>query len=133
MRARTRPRCAPSAAEDRCRRPRAAFTLLELLVALVLLDVGLLALVGTSAAVARSLAGAAAGSRALDLASARIERTLASPCRGPAAGMATPMPGAVEWWTDRPEPNGGRTVSDSVVVTTARGIRIVALHTAGRC
>ena len=117
----------------RSARARRAFTLLELLIALVLLDVGLLALVATSAAVARHLSGARAASRALDIASTRIERTLATPCRGPAGGVETPAPDVVEWWTDAPGPNGTRAISDSVVLTTPRGLRIIALHTAGRC
>ena len=114
-------------------RLRRGFTLLELLVALVLLDVGLIALAVATAAVSRVQAAAAGDSRAQELASATVERIISSPCGGAAAGSGHPAADIGEWWTDEQAPNGVRLASDSLVVTTARGNRAVVIHSAGRC
>lgn len=114
-------------------RARAGFTLLELLVALVLLDFGLLALVAASAAASRFQASARHDARSLELGSARIERILSSPCRGTAAATEMPAPEIGESWTDAPAPNGTRDVSDSLVLSTSRGPRFLVLHASGRC
>jgi prepilin-type N-terminal cleavage/methylation domain-containing protein len=112
---------------------RRGFTLIELLLALVLLDVGIVALVGASAAVARVESGAHADARALETASARIERMLAMPCNGSVAATAHPAPDLVESWTDTPAPNDTREVSDSVVRVSTHGPRVLVLRSAGRC
>jgi Tfp pilus assembly protein FimT len=115
-------------------RRRRGVTLLELLVALVLLDFGLIALVGAAASASRLRGRAHGDGLALDVASGRLEQILAVPCRGAAAGMEAPTRAMTEWWSDEPAPNGTRTVSDSVVVAMARGeSRTVVLHGAGRC
>lgn len=115
------------------KRRRRGFTLVELLVALILLDFGLIALAGASAAVSRVNAGAQSDRRALELTVTRVERTLAQPCAGAAAGIARPAPGVVEWWVDTPAPNGVRYASDSLQMATSRGPHVVVLHAAGRC
>jgi len=115
------------------RRTRSGFTLIELLVALVLLDLGLLALAGASAAASRVGLGARRDARALEVSSARLERLVSSPCGGTATGASRPAPDLAEWWTDTPGPNGTRQVSDSVVQSTSRGPRVLVLHGAGRC
>lgn len=114
-------------------RVRRGFTLIELLVALVLLDLGLMALAVASAAVSRVQAAAAGDTRAQDLASATVERIISSPCGGAVAGAGRPAADIQEWWTDEQAPNGVRLASDSLVVTTAHGIRLVVMHSAGRC
>lgn len=114
-------------------RVRRGFTLLELLVALVLLDLGLIALAGASAAVSRVQVAAAGDTRAQELASATVERIMSSPCGGAPAGSNRPAVDIQEWWTDDRMPNDVRLASDSLVVTTARGNRTVVIHSAGRC
>jgi prepilin-type N-terminal cleavage/methylation domain-containing protein len=115
------------------RRTRSGFTLIELLVALVLLDVGLLALAGASAAASRVVRGARSDAGEVEVSSARLERLLSSPCGAAVAGASRPAPGLAEWWADTPAPNGTRLLSDSIVQSTSRGPRILALHGAGRC
>lgn len=112
---------------------RIGFTLIELLVALVLLDVGILALISASAAAARDESGAQGNARLLEAAASRIERTLATHCGAAASGTARPAPDLLEWWTDAPDANGTREVSDSLVLITGRGKRVLALRSAGRC
>jgi Tfp pilus assembly protein PilE len=112
---------------------RRGFTLAELLLALVLLDLGILALVGASAAVARVESGTRSDARQLATASTRVERTLSTPCGAASAGTAQPARDLVESWTDTPGPNATREVTDSVVLSTSRGSRIVVLRSGGRC
>lgn len=113
---------------------RAGFTLVELLLALVLLDLGLVALVSASAAASRVRARAQANQQALALASARIERMLATPCRGTnAAGIEQPSPNIDERWTETPASNGIRYISDSITITEPRGVARVVLRAADQC
>lgn len=112
---------------------RRGFTLIELLVALLLLDVGLLALVGFAAALYRDGGDTRASSRAWAIASARIERMASLSCDGPSAGTAMLGRGISEWFTDAPTPNDTRLLVDSVRITTSRGIQVATLRTSARC
>lgn len=111
----------------------AGFTLIELLVALLLLDVGLLALVGFAAALYRDGGETRASSRAWSIASARIERMASRSCDGPRAGTATLAGGISEWFTESPAPNDTRLLTDSVRVVTSRGVQVATLRTSARC
>ena len=113
----------------RCRR---GFTLIELLVALVLLDVGLLGLVGFAAALSRDGNDTRAAARAWSIASARVERMASMACRGPSSGMETTR-GVTEWFTDATAPNETRILGDSVRVVTSRGVQVATLHTSAPC
>jgi len=112
---------------------RRGFTLIELLVALLLLDVGLLALVGFAAALYRDGGDTRASSRTWAIASARIERMASLRCGGPNAGTATLSRGISEWFTDVATPNETRLLADSVRVVTSRGVQIASLRTLARC
>lgn len=112
---------------------RRGFTLIELLVALVLLDVGLLGLVGLGAALARAANANRAAFLAAALASARVERLASISCAGPIAASEQLGSGTREVYGDVPLPNGTRRTMDSVVVTTVRGAQVVVLSTGGRC
>lgn len=114
-------------------RARTGFTLIELLVALVLLDIGLLALVGLAASLSRSLDRARADGHAQSIATARLERIASAPCTASASGTQSSNPADSEWFTDQPAPNGTRLLTESVRVVTSRGARIVALRTRARC
>lgn len=98
------------------------FTLIETVIALVLLQLGVLALVGTSGAVARDLAEAAARRRAHAAARNRVEILRAAACAEASTGTARLQAGMVEIW--RVEAKGaGRLVVDSVTVPLGRGRR----------
>ena len=112
---------------------RPGFTLIELLVALLLLDVGLLALVGFAAALYRDGNDTRASARAWAIASARLERMASVSCDGPLAGTETSGPGVSEWFTESPTPNETRALADSVRVVGSRGVQIATLRTSARC
>lgn len=116
------------------RRPRTrrGFTLIELLVALLLLDVGLLGLVGFAAALYRGGNDTRVTALAWAVASARVERMASVACGGPGAGTAS-RNGVSEWFTDALGPNDTRLLGDSVRITTSRGVQIAAVHTSARC
>lgn len=102
---------------------RAGFTLVETLVALVLFQLGMLALVATAGVAARDLAEAVLRRRAQAIASAHAEALLAGACRGAQSGSARLHGGMVEHW--RIETVGvGRSVSDSIDVPLPRGRRV---------
>lgn len=101
---------------------RPAFTLVEVLVALVLLEFGLLGLVATSAVAARDLATARASARARALARNRVELLRSSACRGPASGAVVAPGGVVEvWWIAGD--TLGREIADSVSYPLPTGHR----------
>jgi Tfp pilus assembly protein PilV len=91
---------------------RTAFTLVEVLVALVLFEFGMLALAATSAMAARELAAANLNFRAQAVARNRVELLRASGC--PAPGVGDGRTGVLkEFW--RVEAAGRlRIISDSV-------------------
>lgn len=112
---------------------RRGFTLIELLVALLLLDVGLLALVGFATALYRDGRDTRAAARAWAIAAARLERMASVPCNGPSAATATSVGGVAEWFTESPTSNQTRVLADSVRVVTSRGVQIASLRTSARC
>src|SRR3954468_4476622 len=99
------------------------FTLIELLVALVLLDVGILALVGLGATIAREGGGAHAGMIGLNVASARLERLASMSCAGGNSGAATVSAAIAERFVESPLPNATRLLVDTVRTATSRGSR----------
>lgn len=102
---------------------RPGFSLLELTIGLLLLDVGVLAVAATAAGVVRmTAAGGREGGAAL-VAAARLEALRASSC-GPAAGPPASAEGTdragpfVEWWSVTPD---GWTARAGVTVSWADG------------
>lgn len=114
-------------------RTRRGFTLVELLVALVLLNIGLLALVGLTASLSQSVDRLRAGARAESVAMARVERIGATPCTESASGTERPSAAVTEWFSDEPTPNATRLIVDSVTVTMSHGTRTAVLRTRARC
>lgn len=112
---------------------RRGFTLVELLVALVLLNVGLIALVALSAALTRTGDDTRAAARAYRTASSRLERMASLPCAGAVSGSATPSAGIAETFADTPEPNGTRLLRDSVAYVVPGRSRNVVIVTRSRC
>jgi prepilin-type N-terminal cleavage/methylation domain-containing protein len=95
-------------------RLRPAFTLLELLVACVVLGVGVLGLASTSVAVARLTGDSARAGTAAERAQARMEALRSGQC-APAGGTLT-AGGIGEWWSVAPAP-GGAMLADSIRYT----------------
>ena len=94
--------------------PRAAFTLLELLVACLVLGVGVLGLASTSVAVARLTGDSARAGTAAERAQARMEALRSSQCV--AAGGTLMAGGIDEWWSAAAAPVGAM-LEDSVRYT----------------
>ena len=78
---------------------RSGFTLVEVIVALVLLQVAMLALAGTTAVAARDFATARRDSRAQTLARNRLELLRARTCPAVETGTVTDEGGFVERWS----------------------------------
>jgi len=88
------------------------FSLLELLVAILLVDVAILGIVHTHAVVVRNRNEMRARSAAVTGATARIEQLLASPC---AAGSGSSvLPASAEFWSSSLDGHT-REISDSIV------------------
>jgi prepilin-type N-terminal cleavage/methylation domain-containing protein len=115
------------------KRPTNGFTLIELLIALVLLDVGLLALVGVSAALSREALRTRNASLASSIATAGVERAASLECRGPREQRLTPNAGITAWFSESPGAHETRTISESVAVVTPRGVQTAAIRTGARC
>ena len=81
------------------RRPRRGATLVELLVALLLLDLALLALAGMSAVAVQRLGEAGRRSRAAIAATSRVEWLSSRGCGATASGGGLLEPGVIESWT----------------------------------
>jgi type II secretion system protein I len=114
-------------------RGRRGFTLIELLVSLVLLDIGLLALVGLAASSSQNIDRLRGDARATSIATERLERLASTPCTATASGTHASSPADSEWFADQPSPNATRLLADSVRVTTSRGARVATLRTRARC
>jgi type II secretion system protein I len=80
---------------------RSGFTLIELMVALTIFCVGLLAMAGTSSSIMQLLAGSEARSLAAAVAESRFERISATACASRTSGTATTR-GIIETWTRFP-------------------------------
>jgi Tfp pilus assembly protein PilV len=81
------------------RRKRKGGTLIELLVALLLLDLALLALATVGALTAKRIGDAGRRSRAAIAATNRLERLAAVPCASAAGGAASLERGVTETWS----------------------------------
>lgn len=107
-------------------RDRRGFTLIETLIALILLQLGVAALVATAGTMARDLAEAAARRRAHAAARNRVDVIRSAACTSAVSGSARLEAGMEESW--RVETRGaGRLVVDSVAVPLGRGRRAFAV------
>lgn len=105
-------------------RPRRGATLIELLVALLLLDLALLSLASVSAVAARRIGEARRMRRSVTAAANRIESLAAGPCAMMAGGSAPLERGMTESWTVRAIP-GAAEATDSVEIRTLPGANVV--------
>ena len=97
------------------KRARAGFTLVELIIAIVILVVGVLGLASTAAVVMRQITGSSMQTRAAMMAQSRLETLRSNTCAAMAAGTATTN-GITETW--RVVVNG-RTATMTVVINWA--------------
>src|SRR6185437_12389126 len=109
-------------------RPRTGFTLIEVIVAVVLVDVGLLALVAGCSILVRATGDARARTEAARAADNRLARLGALACRASVGGSSA-GPGSIESWTVVTSPTGMRELRDSVSFTLRSGPSFVVLRT----
>jgi prepilin-type N-terminal cleavage/methylation domain-containing protein len=110
------------------------FTVVEVLVALVLLSVGLLALAGAGALAVRTSGDAARERRAVQRGADRLAILRAAGCASARGGSAAdPVLPLAERWTASPAPTGVVLVVEEVRWTTSRGSRTVLLRGALLC
>jgi hypothetical protein len=112
------------AADLRAMRRRRGGTLVELLVALLLLDMALLSLATAGAATAKRIGDAGRRSRAAIAAANRVERLSAVPCSAATGGAAQLEPGVMEIWSAT-RVGGNIELSDSVAIAMRPNERIV--------
>ncbi|MGH7679701.1 MAG: type IV pilus modification PilV family protein, partial [Gemmatimonadaceae bacterium] len=109
----------------RGRRPRRGVTLIELIVASTILMMGLLAIVGVSASIARSLGQARIDGLAAMAAQSRFERLAGSFCEELVLDVVTvdSARGVTERWVVTDAGNNTRLLTDSVSWITQRATR----------
>jgi prepilin-type N-terminal cleavage/methylation domain-containing protein len=112
-------------------RPRRGFTLIELLVAVVLIEMGLLALVASGASLARQATTTRARATAINAAANRLALLGATPCTS-MTGTSN-QPGIVERWSADVQSNGTRELRDSVVFLAMGSTHTVVLRTRLPC
>ena len=100
---------------------RPAFTLIEVLVAMVLFEFGMLALAATSAVTARSFGVAVRRARAQSVAAARVEQLRAGACAVTLPGRASHTGFTESWRVDAI--GRRRLIEDSVEIVLPRARR----------
>lgn len=98
---------------------RPGITLIEVIVALLVLTAGVLSLELTAAASIRSLGESGRAQRASDQARSRLERLRSAPCRTSSGVDSTP--GVIVAWSARDDGNGLLAVTQTTRYTTRRG------------
>jgi Tfp pilus assembly protein PilV len=113
---------------------RSGLSVVEVLVALMLVSVGLLGLAGSSALALRMATSAARERRAAQRAAARIARLSAEGCARATAGSRDDESGALreQWSVDRQRGEVVR-LSASVGWATPRGVRTITVESALLC
>jgi Tfp pilus assembly protein PilV len=106
--------------------------LVELLVAILLIDIGLLALVAGSALIARQVGEGHVRATAVRIALNRLESAAALPCVA-GRGSATSAHAIEEEWAVTILPAGEREIVDSVRFLQSSGPRTVVLRTRTPC
>ena len=120
------------ACSPRRRQSARGFTLIEVLVAVVLIHVGLLSLVAASAMLVRRTTEVRVEGSAIQAAGNRLETLGAGPCTA-SAGTATGPFDLREVWSARPDVGGTIDLRDSVVVGVPGRLRSVVARTRVPC
>jgi len=111
---------------------RSGFTLVELLVAVVLIEMGLLSLVATGASLARQTTTTRARFAAINAAANRLQLLGAMPC-ATTNGTSTGPSSIVERWAADIQPNGTRDLRDSVTFVAMGSTHAIVLRTRLTC
>ncbi len=113
---------------------RRGLTLVEVVIALVLVVVGLLGIAGSSALLFRSAVGQTNAQRAIRRASMRMVRLAAAGCASTVEGsMGDPMTGIGERWHVSAPTNGALTIEDTLEWTTGGARRVLVVRSAMLC
>ena len=105
---------------------------METIVAIVLVEIGLLALTASTGIVVRETLIVRARTAALELARNRVETIAATPCVATSGGVSAPG-GYREDWSARLVPVSSREIGDSVTYTVQRVTRTITLKTQTPC
>lgn len=122
----------------RARRPgrnrsRSGFTLVELIVAMLMLTIGLLGLAGVGAVVLKQMKGGTYQTIAASIAQSRFEQFEGDPCASITSGSAT-VRGMTETWTTAAVGLRAMTIRDTVSFVGTNGItKKVGIHTVVAC
>lgn len=122
---------APSRSIRRAR-DRAGFTLVELIVAMLMLTIGLLGLAGVGAVVLKQMKGGTYQTIAASIAQSRFEQLEGDPCASIVSGSATSR-GMTEKWTVTTLGPRAKTVHDTVTFAGSSGTKKVGIHTVVSC
>lgn len=113
---------------------RDGFTLIELVVAVMILVVGVLGLAGTAGAVSRMVGGAAQQTIAANVAASRFETLRSLPCSQVVANTATTRNIAEKWTVTTEAGSSNLIVTDSITYNAAGGrTRRLAFQSSIRC
>ena len=110
---------------------RRGFTLVELLIAVLLLDVGVLALVAATAIVVRRQSGTRREVEVRRIAANRIERLIAAPCVAVVGDSSTTSGFAEHWWV-QPD-HKRREIGDSLEWVVSGMSRHIVTRTSAAC
>lgn len=113
-------------------RRRSGFTLLEVIVAIILIDIGLLALVAGSAVLVRQTSELRARTAALHVANNRLELLGIAACAD-ANGEVLLPDGTRERWSSAVQTNAVRELRDSVTFTASGAAKSLVLRTRLPC
>lgn len=113
-------------------RSRLGLSIIEVLMALVLVAVGIVGIAGASALALRTATASAQEHRAQRRAELRIAQLSARGCAGPSFGSDSAS-AILEHWSITTVANGGALLDEVVSWPAARGARRVALRTALIC
>ena len=102
------------------REPTRGFTIVEVLVAIVIMALGVLGLAGTAGSVSRLIGGGAQQTLAANIAMSRFEQLRSTACSNVVAGTAT-MRGMTESWGVTASGASLYTVTDTVTYVAAGG------------
>lgn len=121
------------ARSPRWRSVRSGFTLVELIVAMLMLTIGLLGLAGVGAVVLKQMKGGTYQTIAASIAQSRFEQFEGDPCASIVSGTAT-VRGMTETWTTSAVGLRAKTVRDTVTFTATTGTtKKVGIHTVVAC
>lgn len=111
---------------------RAGFTLVELIVAMLMLTIGLLGLAGVGAVVLKQTKGGTYQTIAASIAQSRFEQFEGDACATIVAGSAT-VRGMSERWTVGTVGVRAKSVRDTVTFVGTSGTKKVGMHTVVAC